>query len=155
VNWHWTKHEKYTDIILDLMSSKIVVHRTLVSYTRWAYIINTWVIWRHSMRPYSLPRLWRYINLILTYLLTERWNMSNSAEDISTSGCGVWVQDGVGDCCVGLWMVDNECFWRWTEVIFCQGQKLFWNCSIITTIMTVFEVISSFSFEVLQPKLVI
>ena len=82
MNWHRTKHEKYTDIILHLMSSKIVVHRTLVPYTRWAYIVNTWVIWRHSMRPYSLPKLWRYINLILTYLLAERWNMSNSAKDI-------------------------------------------------------------------------
>jgi len=28
--------------------------------------------------------------------------MSNSAVDISTSGFGVWVHDGVGDCCIGL-----------------------------------------------------
>jgi len=36
------------------------------------------------------------------YHVTERWNMSNSVEDISTSGFGVWVEDGVGDCCIEL-----------------------------------------------------
>jgi len=45
------------------------------------------------MRPYSLPRLWRYINLLLTYLLTptplitgaserqaKRWHLSPVSE---------------------------------------------------------------------------
>jgi len=29
------------------MKNTIVVHATLVAYTTRAYIINTWVIWRH------------------------------------------------------------------------------------------------------------